>query len=193
MKAATHTKQFTVADVGFWKDKKVLSRKEATLKITNQKNGKMGQTIHHSKADKANVNAVAELNEKVHHLLSNRGNKSQLLSYYWDDASKQWQTVTPKDMITEIRTCIKILGLDKAGIDPDLVGVHSLRADGAMTLKLAGIDDIMIMKMGHWSGLTFTMYIHNQIGHLSKGLAEKMATTHDFTNIAAIEPTNGNS
>lgn len=41
-------------------------------------------------------------------------------------------------MITEVQTCVHILGLDKSGIDPDLVGVHSLRAGGAMALKLAG-------------------------------------------------------
>jgi hypothetical protein len=78
--------------------------------------------------------------------------------------------------------------LDQAGIDPDIVGVHSLRAGGAMSLKLQGESDTTIMKQGRWSGLTFLQYIHNQIGHLSKDLSKTMATEIPFLNIAAIQP-----
>ena len=55
---ATRTKQFRVMDVGFWKEGKILSRhspclqeleqaNSVTLKISNQKNGRTGQTLHH--------------------------------------------------------------------------------------------------------------------------------------------------
>ena len=54
---ATRTIQFHIKDVGFFKDGKILPRKsplpvllsadQATLKITNQKNGRMGETITH--------------------------------------------------------------------------------------------------------------------------------------------------
>ncbi len=67
----------------------------------------------------------------------------------------------------------RVLGLDKAGIDTDLIGAHSLRAGGAMALKLMGGSDTVIMKQGRWSGLTFLMYIHNQIAHLSYDLSKK--------------------
>ena len=90
-------------------------------------------------------------------------------------------------MITGIRRAVKALKLHNNGIDADLVGPHSLRAGGAMALKLSGADDTTIMKMGRWSGLTFLQYIHNQIAHISSGLADKMSTDIDFINIAAIE------
>ena len=77
--------------------------------------------------------------------------------------------------------------LDKVGINPDLVGIHSLRAGGAMALKLHGKSDTTIMKMGCWSSITFLMYIHNQIGHLSKDLSTRMSQLVPFLNIAAIE------
>lgn len=57
---------------------------------------------------------------------------------------------------------------------------------GAMALKLAGESDATIMKMGQWSGLTFTMYIHNQHAHLAHGMSDRMAEDIPFTNIAAI-------
>ena len=98
------------------------------------------------------------------------------------------RAVTATDMITSIRTSVKELKLDQAGIDPDIVGVHSLRAGGAMSLKLHGHSDTTIMKQGRWSGLTFLQYIHNQIGHLSKNLSTTMATQIPFLNIAAIQP-----
>eukprot|EP00957_Ditylum_brightwellii_P140925 10734578-Ditylum_brightwellii.AAC.1 len=56
--------------------------------------------------------------------------------------------VTPESMIGIIRTAVKVLGLHKNGINPDLIGVHSLRAGGAMALKLSGNSDTTIMKHG---------------------------------------------
>ena len=90
-------------------------------------------------------------------------------------------------MIKHLRTAIKTLNLEKSGITPDLVGVHSFRAGGAMALKLNGAPDTTIMKMGRWTSLTFLQYIHNQIAHLSTDLSSKMSTNLQFQNIAAIE------
>jgi hypothetical protein len=36
-----------------------------------------------------------------------------------------------------------------------------------MALKLQGVDDSLIMKIGQWTGLTFLTYIHAQIGALN--------------------------
>ena len=195
-KAATRTKQFRVGDVGLWKNKQhlpktkdleaMLAADAATLKISNQKNGRMGQTIHQEATKDASKSAVKALAQRVQHILEHGGSDENLICDYFDPVQKKWLSVTPKDMITEIRRCVKILKLDKAGIDPDLVGVHSLRAGGAMALKLAGESDATIMKMGRWSGLTFTMYIHNQIAHLAKGMSDRMATDLPFMNIATI-------
>ena len=89
-------------------------------------------------------------------------------------------------MITSIRHSVRSLKLHNNGIDADLVDAHLLRAGGAMALKLAGADNITIMKMGRWSGLTSLQYIHNQISHISSGLSNKMSTDIDFINISAI-------
>ena len=56
-----------------------------------------------------------------------------------------------------------------------------------MALKLHGYADTTIMKMGRWTSLTFLMYIHNQIAHLSSNLSTKMSTVMPFLNIAAIQ------
>ena len=89
-------------------------------------------------------------------------------------------------MINLIRHAAKNLELHKSGIDIDLIGNHSLRAGGAMALKLLGKSDTIIMKVGRWSGLTFLQYIHNQIAHLSHNLAAEMSQDIPFLNIASI-------
>ena len=90
-------------------------------------------------------------------------------------------------MRSAVRASVKTLELHKNGIDPDLVGVHSLRAGGAMALKLQGVSDTTIKKQGRWTSMTFLQYIHNQIAHLSKDLSTKMSTNLTFINVASIE------
>eukprot|EP00957_Ditylum_brightwellii_P200375 15276122-Ditylum_brightwellii.AAC.1 len=89
-------------------------------------------------------------------------------------------------MINTIKEAVTRLELHEAGIDPDLVGVHFLRAGGVMALKLSGEADTTIMKQERWTSLTFLQYIHNQKGYLSKDLTKKMSTPVLFLNIACI-------
>jgi hypothetical protein len=195
-KRATRTVQFRVSDIGFFREGKILARNcplkillsatSCTLKITNQKNGRMGQTIHHH-AIPHQTCPVKALARRVHHILSNNGASSNLICDVWDKTSSSWTQITNRHISQGLRHAVKALQLHRNGIDADLVGPHSLRAGGAMALKLTGADDTTIMKMGRWSGLTFLQYIHNQIAHISKGLSSKMNTRLDFINIAAIE------
>ena len=195
-KRATRTQQFKIKNIGFFKNNKILPRRSklhellqadsCTLKITNQKNGRMGQTIHHfaTHAPACPVKAVAR---RVHHILSNGGSEANFICDIFDKSTNSWNQVTAQNMMTGVRQAVSSLNLQQCGIDIDLVGVHSLRAGGAMALKLQGENDTTIMKMGRWTSLTFLQYIHNQIAHLSKGLATKMSTRLNYQNIAAIE------
>jgi hypothetical protein len=192
---ATRTKQFTFSNVGFYRDGQVVSRTlplaellqcdAATLKITNQKNGRMGQTIH-QKATGTIACPVKALAYRIAHINSNRlPNEDPLLcSFYKND---EWDTVQSSDIITMVRSSAKLLRLETQNIDTDLIGAHSLRAGGAMALRLHGFDDTTIMKMGRWRSLTFMQYIHNQIAHLAEDMSRKMSMPLPFLNIASIE------
>ena len=193
---ATRTIQFHVGDIGFFKDGQVLSRWSplktllqadgATLKITNQKNGRMGETVYHETVPDIAHGPIRALARRVHNILTNGGSEDNLLCDYLTDDGI-WKAVTPTDIRKQLRATVVALGLSKRGIDPDLIGVHSLRAGGAMAMKLHGLDDTTIMKMGRWTSLTFLMYIHSQIAHLGKNISSKMSTPLPFTNIAKIE------
>ena len=90
-------------------------------------------------------------------------------------------------MRAAIQYAANALKLHENGIDPDLIGLHSLCAGGAMALKLQGVSDTIIQKQGHWRSVTFLQYAHTQIAHLTKDLSTKMSTVLRFQNIAAIK------
>ena len=194
---ATRTVQFALKNVGFFQKGHIVPRASplselleadsCTLKISNQKNGRMGQTIHHHATGKPHSCPVQALARRVHHILSNNGTSDNIICDVWKPSTNTWYQITPTDMITSIRKAVVELNLHLQGIDPDMVGVHSLRAAGAMALKLMGESDTTIMKLGRWRSLTFLEYVHNQIAHLSIDLSKKMSTHLEFNNIAAIE------
>ena len=144
----------------------------------------MGQTIHHFATHKQNcpIKAVAH---KVHHILSNGGTDTNYICDIF--LSNKMIQIASHDMMLGVRNAATALNLHQTVMDTDLIGVHSLRAGGAMALKLQGGNDTTIMKMGRWTSLTFLQYIHNQIAHLSKDMATKMSQKLDFQNIATIK------
>ena len=193
---ATRTKQFTYSNVGFYKDGIVVKRTSplsillecdaATLKITNQKNGRMGQTIHQQATGTAQC-PVKALAHRINHINEHRvGDEDPLLCSFYNGT--QWDTIQSSTIIKMVRTAAKLLQLETQNIDPDLIGAHSLRAGGAMALRLHGFDDTTIRKMGRWTSDTFLMYIHNQIAHLAEDMSRKMSMPLPFLNIASIEP-----
>ena len=194
MVRATRTVQFRVQDVGLWKDGHILPRNSplslllqadsATMKITNQKNGRTGQTLHQESTGPDG--AVAALARRVHHILSNGGNDKQLICDVFDN--DVWVSIHSSEIVSAVRMASKALNLQDRGIDPDMIGAHSLRAGGAMALKIMGYSDSTIRKFGRWTSDTWQMYIRSQISRLYEGVAQKMSTPINFHNIAFIEP-----
>jgi hypothetical protein len=69
------------------------------------------------------------------------------------------------------------------GYTVDRVSLHSLRASGAVAIKLSGAMDSMIMRIGHWTSLMYLTYIHSQIGTLLARVVWKMSQQFTFQNI----------
>jgi hypothetical protein len=67
------------------------------------------------------------------------------------------------------------------GYEQQRIGAHSIHASGTMALKLNGVNDSMIQKLGGWLGNTFRHYIQPQISNLTHGIATHMATLLQFT------------
>ena len=71
----------------------------------------------------------------------------------------------PDDIGAAVKRAVMSIWLNKKGITPDDVGTHSLRAGGAMALKINWASDTTIKKAGRWTSMAFLQYLHNQIGH----------------------------
>ena len=192
---ATRTVQFRIQDIGFFNGNysvkatgsnldELLACSSATLRISNQKNGRMGDTIHQEALTKGQAHCpIRALARRVHHILSHGGTQDSLICAYKDNNNK-WDHISAQTMVHTVRYHVSMHNLSHPHIDLGIVGAHSLRAGGAMALKLNGANDTTIMKMGRWSGLTFLMYIHTQIGNLSRGITTQMDTEIPFVNIA---------
>ncbi len=184
----TRTVRFGVQDVTFRKDGIVLPNDtplhplqqadSVTLYLDNQKNGQRGATLHHT-ACPTWFCPVKALARRVASIMTFNVPQTTPLSL-----------VSPGVHVLASNVTFLI---HKAAIDTNLVqqgytlrriGTHSLRASGAMALKLNGVADSLIMKIGRWTGLTFLTYIHSQIGALHTGLAQRMSTRIHFVNVA---------
>ncbi len=84
--------------------------------------------------------------------------------------------VTAKHMAAGIQVAAVRSMVWLHGYDITLIGPHSLRASGAMQLKLTGVSDSMIQKLGRWRSLTWLTYLHGQISCLARAVAAAMAT-----------------
>ena len=69
------------------------------------------------------------------------------------------------------------------GYDLLRIGLHFLQASGAMQLKLNGVSDAMVQKIGRWTSTTWLQYLHGQISCLTRGLLEKMAPPVLYFNV----------
>jgi hypothetical protein len=148
----------------------LLQADSVTLWMDNQKNGQRGATIHHT-ACPGWFCPVKALARRV---------DTTPLSFVHTGLHVLASHITVLVHRAAIET-----NLVAQGYDLKRVSTHSLRASGAMALKLQGVDNLLIMKLGRWTGPTFLTYIHSQIGALNTGLATRMAVRVHFVSVAS--------
>jgi hypothetical protein len=96
-----------------------------------------------------------------------------------------------RDVTGSIRKAAKATNLTKQGYNINCIGSHSLRASGAMALKLNGFKSTGIMKVGHWRSLTFLTYIHSQIAALNACMSQRISRSISFYNVVSQVHTDG--
>lgn len=188
--AKRRTQQFRVRDVKFWKNGEVLplnsdsalllSADAATLTLTNQKNGTKGAVIHNDAIFEPHC-PVQSLARRVSQILAFTSDLDTPLSAYNDRG--RTRHVLSSHINKAVKAATKALKLHLCGFSADLVSSHSLRAGGAMAMKLNGEDRDTIRKQGRWSSDTFLMYIHEQIAAFSSGISKRMSRHIPFLNL----------
>jgi hypothetical protein len=186
----TRTEQFRVQDVTFRQNDLVIPNTApldqltlaelVTLYLDNQKNGQRGAPIYHT-ACPTWFCPVKALARRVSNIMAQGCASTTALSHVGPGTH-----VISKNINTLIHCAALETNLVAQGYDLKRIGSHYLRASGAMALKLQGVDDSLIMKIGRWTGLTFLTYIHAQISALNTGLAQRMAIRIHFVNVAGV-------
>jgi hypothetical protein len=148
-----------------------------TLYLENQKNGHKGATIHHTAVVgwfcpvKALVCRVADIAKQGLGL----DTPLSCVSPGIDVASQH--------IVKTVGETARIINLADHGYELTRIGAHSLRALGAMAMKLDGCDADTIKKVGRWTSSTFLIYIHSQIAALNTGLAQRMVRPIYFQDV----------
>ncbi len=92
----------------------------------------MGQTIHQESLDpEGDIVCQARW---APHILSNGGPTSPLLSHII--GTGPWTTLSHLGVVSLVNLGASARKLSQRGIDPDLLGSHSLKAGGGMALQL---------------------------------------------------------
>lgn len=192
-KKRTRTIQFRVQDITLWRDNhpipntaplaELMAADAATLTISNQKNGTRGELIHHETID-TDTCPTNSLARRIHHIMAATNDPTTQISAYQPKRHADLKHVRSSHINTKVKELVELLGYTSAGYDRRSVSSHSLRAGGAMAMKLNGIDRDTIKKFGRWSSDTFLMYIHEQISAFSAGVSKQMSTNIKFHNIA---------
>ena len=142
-----------------------------TIRLENQKNGEKGCVLHH---DRSADPALCPVRAMVALIQASQGMADDAGLGSFRTRNGQPGRVTAHDIRAAVRQSVELDGLESKGFDVDRVGSHSLRAGGAIMLKLAGYDSDTIKKLGRWSSNTYLVYIQSQIAQLTTGVAERM-------------------
>ena len=177
-------------DVKFWQGVEVipatathqqrLAATAVTISLANQKNGKRGDTLHHTRTGDPHFCPVIALANAIRPIAAAPPHTPIGTTY---GANGQPIRVTAAQIRGLIRHGAALDDLESKGFHPSRIGSHSLRAGGAVALKLAGCDDTMIRKLGRWSSDTFLVYIRDQIANLTTGVATAMSHMLTYHNV----------
>jgi integrase len=157
----------------------LLEADSVTITLDNQKNGQRDAVLHHEALPH---NPLCPCKAAARRFVSMRlcdpTNANAILSLYAPNRHVTATQMAGVIRVAALRSMIWLQGYDLLRIGP-----HSLRASGAMQLKLNGVSDSMIQKMGRWSSNTWLQYLHGQISCLTRGLSARMATPVLYVNV----------
>jgi hypothetical protein len=154
------------------------SRQRNNLPCENQERGQRGAVVHQEAIGGASC-PVAALARRIHNI---RGTSQACpISMVFHHDNKQPTRGSDRDITIAVRWGAMNDNRLERGYALDRVSSPSLRAGGAMALKLAGATTDTIMRMGRWTSNTYMTYINAQICALAKGLAWRCQVNTRFT------------
>ena len=100
--------------------------------------------------------------------------------------TETWEAVQSSEIMDAAFRAAKPLKINERGIEPDLIGSHSMREGCDMSLNIMCYNNSTIRKFGRWKSYTWKIYIHKQISKLYEGVEKKMTTPVNYKIIVLI-------
>ena len=112
-----------------------------------------------------------------------------------DDDQKVCSFKSGEDMInitgnmvrSKLRSIVGYMGEKNLGFNEDEIGLHSIRAGGAMAMFLSGVCEIVIQRVGRWSSFAFLEYIREQVDCFTAGVSQKMLKYEEYQHLSEKE------
>jgi hypothetical protein len=191
---AARTTQIRRKDMQFWRNRPsglmdrisplatpadLLEADAATKTPDNQKNGQWDAALHHNALpNNPMCPCKAPARPFIRGHLCAPTSANAILSLH---APNKHISATQMAGVTRVAALRSVVWLQ--GCDLLRIGPLSLRASGAMQLKLNGESDSMIQKMGRWSSNTWLQCVHGQISCLASGMSARMAAPEMCFNV----------
>ena len=196
---ARRTKILRVRNIQFVKGGKKISHHDKKLEESDmvmitfefQKNDQRDTQIHMFKTNDPILNPVKAWARTIQRVLQYPGGREDSkVCCFW--SKENGLTDIKADHVRiRLRAVVDIIGEATLGFTKDVIGLHSLRSGGAMAMFLSGTSTIVIRRIGRWSSEAFLEYIREQVEDFTAGVAQKMLTYENFSNLSGGAMTEG--
>lgn len=145
-----------------------------------QKNDWRSQTVHMFKTKDKLLNPVrawALTVQRIRSTVKNFNDETKVCTFVMGND----EFLLTGDLVrTKLRAVVEIMGEATLGFSKDDIGLHSIRAGGAMAMFLSGVSEIIIQRIGRWSSFAFLEYIREQVECFTAGVSQKMLKFESF-------------
>ena len=182
------TKILQLKHIRFYKNNKEI-KKSANMSLANitkvtitfhrQKNGTKEADITMHRSNDKKLCPVLSWGSIIKRILSYKNTDENTPVNYVLVKNKPYY-IKSKDVMSQIRLIVALIGEATLGFGPDDVGTHSIRSSFAMFLYLKRVGDSRIMLQGRWKSLAFMDYIRPQVDEFSAGLSNLMTQVNNF-------------
>ena len=174
------TKIIQLKNIKFKKKDKILKHSSSKLHEADlvmitfefQKNDWRSKTVHMFKTRDSILCPVKAWSRTVKRILSSIPNCSEDMQVYSFQSGKDTINILGNMMRTRLRSVVQLIGEEVLGFTKEDIGLHSIRAGGAMAMFLSGISEIIIQHVGRWSSFAFIEYIREQVECFTAGVSQ---------------------
>ena len=146
-----------------------------------QKNKMWNKSVHMYKTEDMTLNPVIAWGTTVQRILKTTPDGSgDTVICAFRYANKVTIEFDSNYIRPQLRAVVHLIGEQNLGFRKEDVGLHFIRAEGAVTMFLSGVNEIIIQRVGRWLSLAFLEYIREQIDSFTIGVSQKMLEHEKF-------------